>query len=92
MLPIHVRVMVTLSGGCWSLVAAWGCPAVAAADDFRVENRIFAGDAKTPQSQGTTIFHEGLVIDFCGNPAEVVIFDPRRRGIASCCWIPAGGW
>ena len=54
------------------------------------------GNATVPQSQGTTIFHEGLVIDFFGSPAEVVIFPTRpaarAKPLASCCWIPGGSW
>ena len=79
MLPTHVGRTIALSGVILFVAAALGCPATAVANDFRVDNRIFPGNATAPQSQGTTIFHEGLVIDFFGSPAEVVIFDPPGR-------------
>jgi hypothetical protein len=49
--------------------------AAAHADDFRVENRVYAGGSKMPQTHGTTIFSGGLVYDFLDEPAEVVVLD-----------------
>ncbi len=48
--------------------------------DFRVQNAIYLdGDAK-PQSQGVTIFHDGLVYDFLTEPSEIMVFDkPHSR-------------
>ncbi len=45
----------------------------AAADDFRMENQVFAGDGKEPASRSTTIFCDGVVYDYLGN--EVIVFD-----------------
>ena len=50
-----------------------------AAADFRVENTVFAEGQSQPQSQGVTIFHEGLVYDFLNEPAEVIVFDKAHR-------------
>jgi hypothetical protein len=48
---------------------------VASAADFRVENRVYSGNKKEPDSQSTTIFHNAFVYDFLQNPAETIIFD-----------------
>lgn len=47
--------------------------------DFLVNNAIFVEGQSQPQSQGVTIFHEGLVYDFLNEPAEVIIFDKAHR-------------
>jgi hypothetical protein len=46
-----------------------------AADDFRVENKIYVGSEKEPSSRSTTIFYDGLVYDFLVQPAEITVFD-----------------
>ena len=51
----------------------------AQAADFRVDNRVFVEGQSQPQSQGVTIFHEGLVYDFLNEPAEVIVFDKAHR-------------
>ena len=47
--------------------------------DFRVDNAVFVEGQSQPQSQGVTIFQEGLVYDFLNEPAEVIIFDKAHR-------------
>ena len=47
----------------------------AAGDDFRVGNKIFVGSSKTPYSQSTTIFHQGMVYDYLDSPAEIIVLD-----------------
>ena len=48
--------------------------------DFRVENKIYIEGQAKPQSQGTTIFHAGLVYDFLADPPEIMVFDrPHGR-------------
>jgi len=59
---------------CSALVAA----AVDAAD-FHVENAVFVEGKSQPQSQGVTIFQEGLVFDFLTEPSEVIVFDKGHR-------------
>jgi hypothetical protein len=54
-------------------------PAAARAADFRVDNSVFVEGQSQPQSQGVTLFHEGLVYDFLSEPAEVIIFDKAHR-------------
>ena len=51
----------------------------AQAADFRVDNTVFVEGQSQPQSQGVTIFHEGLVYDFLNEPAEVIVFDKAQR-------------
>ncbi len=51
----------------------------AQAADFHVANSVFVGGQSQPQSQGVTIFHEGLVYDFLNEPAEVIVFDKAQR-------------
>jgi len=59
---------------CSTLVGVAACGA-----DFRVENAVFAEGKSQPQSQGVTIFQEGLVFDFLDEPAEVIVFDKAHR-------------
>lgn len=51
----------------------------APAADFRVDNAIYRDGQSQPQSQGVTIFHQGVVYDFLSEPAEVIIFDKAHR-------------
>lgn len=50
-----------------------------AAEDFRVENKIYAGSDKEPRTESTTIFYQGLVYDYLKEPGEVTVFDPTHR-------------
>ena len=47
----------------------------ASAEDFRIDNAVFVGDQKTPSSESTTIFHNGIVYDCMKTPAETVVFE-----------------
>ncbi len=51
----------------------------ARAADFSVDNTVFVEGQSQPQSQGVTIFHEGLVYDFLNEPSEVIVFDQAHR-------------
>jgi hypothetical protein len=59
--------------GCTILASA------ATADDFRIDNRVYVGDEKKPDSQGTTIFYGGIVYDFLEDPTEIIVFDPKTQ-------------
>jgi hypothetical protein len=50
-------------------------PTLATAEDFRVENKVFAADKTAPQNQGVTIFYGGVVYDYLEQPAEVIVLD-----------------
>ncbi|MGA2063004.1 MAG: hypothetical protein ABSG67_21230 [Thermoguttaceae bacterium] len=60
---------------CFFLFIATGVCAVTSAADFRVENRVYSGNKKEPDSQSTTLFHRAFVYDFLQNPAETIVFD-----------------
>jgi hypothetical protein len=57
------------------LFIATGICIVSSAADFRVDNRVYSGNKKEPDSQSTTIFHNASVYDFLQNPAETIVFD-----------------
>lgn len=64
-----------------SILALAGPPAdarLALAEDFRIENRVFAGSQRKPISRSTTIFLDGVVYDYLDNPAEVIVFEKDR--------------
>jgi hypothetical protein len=72
-----------LCASCGALAAAWaaalfGAGGPAAAEDFRVENRVFVDGDKQPLVESTTIFHEGVVYDYLAEPPEVTVFDAQR--------------
>jgi hypothetical protein len=62
-----------------ALFASMFLAATVRATDFRLENAVFADGQSQPQSQGVTIFHEGLVFDFLNDPAEIIVFDKAHR-------------
>jgi len=46
-----------------------------AAEDFRVDTRLFFDNQKEPISQSTTIFQNNAVYDYLDHPAEVSVYD-----------------
>ncbi len=60
-------------------LAVWFCAMVAAADDFRVETKVFGAKDKAPRSQNLTLFHAGYVYDYLPEPERVAVFD-RAHG------------
>jgi hypothetical protein len=64
-----------LRSGLLLTVILTGAIQEAAAEDFRIENRIFVEGKTTPESRSLTLFHEGIVYDFMSDPSEVTIFD-----------------
>ncbi len=61
------------------LVALTGGPRAALGEQFRVENRIYDGNAKQPRFHSTTIFLDDVVYDYLDEPVEVTVLD-RGRG------------
>lgn len=54
----------------------------AAADDFRIETKVYVGKETEPASQDLTLFRGEQVYDFLDKPREVTVFDkPRSRVI-----------
>jgi hypothetical protein len=57
-------------------------PSLVAADDFRIESKIYAGKETEPSSENLTLFRGGQVYDFLSKPNETTIFSmPRGRVI-----------
>jgi hypothetical protein len=61
-------------------------PQRAAADDFRIETKVFVGkdtkDSDEPTAETLTLFRGGQVYDFLTKPNEITVFDkPRHRVI-----------
>jgi hypothetical protein len=59
-----------------ALAASLGLGPFAVAEDFRVENKVFAAGRTEPISRSTTVFSGGTVYDFMHDPEEMVVFDP----------------
>jgi hypothetical protein len=53
-------------------------PAIIAAEDFRIETKIFVGDEEEPASTTTTLFQRGVVYDFLAEPEQIAVF--RKPG------------
>lgn len=59
-----------------------GCIASAAADDFRVETKVYTVKDKKKVSENLTLFEAGYVYDFLTDPDRVAVFDqPHGRFI-----------
>jgi len=52
--------------------------ALVAAEDFRIETKIFVGDAEEPATTTTTLFQGGVVYDFLDEPKQIAVF--RKPG------------
>ncbi|MEX2309935.1 MAG: hypothetical protein WD738_20350 [Pirellulales bacterium] len=57
---------------------ATNATAIAVAEGFRIETRIFIGDEEQPASETTTLFLEGAVYDFLAQPPQIAVF--RKAG------------
>ncbi len=54
-------------------------PCMAAAADFRVDNRIYMENDKEPCVETTTLFHDGVVYDYLKAPQEITVFDRNNE-------------
>jgi hypothetical protein len=63
-----------------SLLIAAALQANAAADDFRIESKIYVGNQTEPSSESLTLFRGGQVYDFLSKPSETTVFN-RPRGL-----------
>jgi len=72
-LPASYRAVCATAAVVFSVVAVW--TGISAAEDFRVENKVFVADEKEPRIESTTIFYGGVVYDYLADPAEVTVFD-----------------
>ena len=55
-------------------IAALAFVASARAEEFRIETRVFSGDATEPASESVTLFQEDVVYDFLEDSPQVAIF------------------
>ncbi len=76
MLPRKFQTLTALLGALVAAATVAGRLQPAWGDDFRIENKVFVGNAAEPESQGITLFHHGVAYDFLADPAEVVVLDP----------------
>ena len=60
--------------GGWAAIGLAAARPVAA-DNFRVENAVFAENQQQPESRTITIFAGGLVYDFLDQPPEAIVLD-----------------
>jgi hypothetical protein len=49
-----------------------------AAEQFRVENRVFVGDEKAPRIESTTLFCNNVAYDYLAKPEEITVFDKNH--------------
>lgn len=67
---------------CWAICCmAWLAARGVRADDFRLENSIFEGNAKAPVSTSSTLFYQGKVYDYLTQSSEATLYEPGRRFI-----------
>ncbi|HEX3997611.1 MAG TPA: hypothetical protein VHX65_03570 [Pirellulales bacterium] len=65
-----------------ALLAGSTLSAGAAADDFRIETKVYVGKETEPASEDLTLFRGEQVYDFLNKPVEITVFDkPRSRVI-----------
>lgn len=60
-------------------IVAFMSVASARAEEFRIETRVFSGDAQEPASESVTLFQEDVIYDFLEDSKQVAIFR-RPRG------------
>ena len=60
-------------------VAGVASPWLNAAEDFRIETKVYSGRDKSPVSQNVTLFQAGYVYDYMADPERVAVFD-RAHG------------
>jgi len=80
MLRKHFGSPLLLSSLALSWVAVAATPL--AAEDFRVETRIYVADGEEPSSTNITRFKGAIVWDFAGDGSEIVMFDKTRGRFA----------
>ena len=50
------------------------------AEDFRIQTKIYVGDAEQPVSETTTLFLDGVVYDFLETPEQIAVFKKPSAG------------
>ncbi|HZZ30229.1 MAG TPA: hypothetical protein VFE46_19680 [Pirellulales bacterium] len=66
----------------WLIVGCVVCGVqAAAADEFRVESKVFSGKDESVTSDSVTLFTDDRAYDFLSSPAEITVFDFQRNRI-----------
>jgi len=63
----------------WAVLLAAVVTSPAAAEDFRIETKIFVADQEAPASENLTLFSGGTVYDFLADPQEIAIYKPSAQ-------------
>jgi hypothetical protein len=67
---------------CFALAALFACASSSSAEGFRIETKVFVGDAKEPASETTTLFQNGVVYDFIKKSEQIAVFRKPGAGKA----------
>lgn len=62
------------------VTASFACASSAFAEGFRIETKVFIGEAKEPVSETTTLFLNGVVYDFLKKPEQTAVFRKPSGG------------
>ena len=74
----HLRIKSSASAALALVMLACVAAPRAAAEEFRIETRVYVDDEPKPVSETTTLFLDGVVYDFLAEPAQVAVF--RKPG------------
>lgn len=69
----------TQAGLVFLVLLVVGLPQPVAAENFRIENKVFLNNDKEPITESCTIFFEDVVYDFLEKPPEITLFDKARQ-------------
>lgn len=71
---------------CLAIAASFACANMSNAEGFRIETKVFKGEekegkeAKTAESETTTLFLDGVVYDFLKKPEQTAVFRKPAGG------------
>src|SRR5262245_19193915 len=63
-----------------STMVAFMVSAAGLAEDFRIETKIYVGNAKKPASETVTLFYDKGVYDFISEPEQIAVFNKPAGG------------
>ncbi len=59
---------------CVAFGLSVACASMSHGEGFRIETKVFVGDAKAPESETTTLFLDGVVYDFLKKPEQTAVY------------------
>ena len=65
---------------CFAIALSITCATSSYGEGFRIETKVFAGEAKEPDSETTTLFLNGVVYDFLKKSQQVAVFRKPTGG------------